>query len=118
MLARYGEYDWYESRDAASLITRIVNAQSPGRGTFVEIPAMNHDHSEFPNAANVFNETNGRTNPRPAVEVMLNWLRATFTARKPGLKDISFVFQSEDRSNSRTDQRTALARMASRAISA
>jgi pimeloyl-ACP methyl ester carboxylesterase len=78
VLAVYGEYDWFESRDAASLIARIVNAKSPGRGTFVEIPAMNHHFSEFPNAAGAFKETNGKVNPDPAVKEMLNWLQTIF----------------------------------------
>jgi pimeloyl-ACP methyl ester carboxylesterase len=75
VLAVYGEYDWFESRDAVSLIARIVNAKSPGRGTFVEVPAMNHHFSEFPNAADAFKETNGKVNPGRAVKLMLKWLR-------------------------------------------
>jgi pimeloyl-ACP methyl ester carboxylesterase len=77
VLAVYGEYDWFETRDAASLIARIVNAKSPGRGTFVEVPAMNHHFWQFPNAANAFSETNGTVNPDPAVKVMLKWLQET-----------------------------------------
>jgi pimeloyl-ACP methyl ester carboxylesterase len=80
VLAVYGEYDWFESRDAASLIARIVNATSPGRGTFVEIPAMNHHFSEFRNAADAFTEKNGKVNPDPAVKVMLQWLQTTFNS--------------------------------------
>ena len=34
VLAMLGEYDWFESREPAALIARIVNARSPGRGTF------------------------------------------------------------------------------------
>jgi pimeloyl-ACP methyl ester carboxylesterase len=81
VLAVHGAFDWFESRDAASLIARIVNAMSPGRGTFVEIPGMNHHFWEFKNAADAFNETNGRVNPDPAVEVMLTWLREIFGRR-------------------------------------
>src|SRR5688572_25942353 len=41
VLAMYGEYDWFESRDATTLMARIVNAKSPGRGTYAEVPRMN-----------------------------------------------------------------------------
>ncbi len=54
VLAMYGEYDWFESRDATSLIARIVNAQRPGHGTFVEIPRMNHHFSQFSDASDAF----------------------------------------------------------------
>ena len=69
VLAMYGEYDWFESRDATSLIARIVNSRRPGRGTFVEIPRMNHHFSQFGDASHAFRETNGTVNPDPAVEV-------------------------------------------------
>ena len=74
----YGEYDWFESRDATSLIARIVNAQRPGHGTFVEIPRMNHHFSQFSDASDAFRERNGTANPDPAVDVMLAWLTKVF----------------------------------------
>lgn len=80
VLALYGEYDWFESRDATSLIVRIVNAKSPGRGTFVEIPRMNHHFAEYPSATAAFAESNGRVNPEPAVSAMLDWLRRVFSS--------------------------------------
>jgi len=79
VLAVYGEYDWFESRDAASLIARIVSAKTPGRGTFVEIPAMNHHFQKFRNAADAFTEKNGKVNPEPVVNVMLKWLQTLFS---------------------------------------
>lgn len=75
VLALYGEYDWFESHDATTLITRIVNAKTPGRGTFAEIPRMNHHFSQFPNAAAAYAEKDGQVNPEPAVSVMLAWLQ-------------------------------------------
>ena len=75
VLAMYGEYDWFESRDATSLIARIVNARRPGQGGFVEIPRMNHHFSQFADASDAFTETNGKVNPDPAVNVMLEWLK-------------------------------------------
>lgn len=80
VLAIYGEYDWFESRNAASLIARIVNAKRPGHGTFIEIPHMNHHFSEFADAADAFRERNGKVNPDPAVKVMLEWLKKIFAS--------------------------------------
>lgn len=70
----YGQYDWFESHDATSLIARIVNAKSPGRGTFVEVPGMNHHFAVYPNPEAAFREEGGQVNPDPAVNVMLEWL--------------------------------------------
>lgn len=78
VLAMYGEYDWFESRDATSLIARIINAKSPGRGTYAEVPRMNHHFAEFTSAEAAFAEKEGRVNPEPAVEVMLAWLEKIF----------------------------------------
>jgi pimeloyl-ACP methyl ester carboxylesterase len=74
----YGAYDWFESADAASLITRIVNAKSPGRGTFEIVPGMNHHFAVFANAKDAFQEKSGRVDPRPAVDPMLKWLKEVF----------------------------------------
>jgi len=79
VLAMYGEYDWFESRDATSLIARIVNAKSPGRGTHAEVPRMNHHFAQFASAEAAFAEKDGRVNPEPAVEVMLAWLKKIFS---------------------------------------
>lgn len=74
VLTVFGEYDWFESKEAASLITRIVNAKAPGQGTFVSVPKMNHHFSVFASAEDAFREENGRVDPNPAVEPMLEWL--------------------------------------------
>jgi pimeloyl-ACP methyl ester carboxylesterase len=74
VLALYGEYDWFESHDATSIIARIANAKSPGRGTFAEIPRMNHHFEIFPSAEDAYHERNGTVNPEPAVKAMLEWL--------------------------------------------
>jgi pimeloyl-ACP methyl ester carboxylesterase len=76
VLAMYGELDWFESRDATVLIARIVNAKSAGRGTYAEIPHMNHHFEQFRDAQQAHRETDGTVNPEPAVQVMLNWLRS------------------------------------------
>jgi pimeloyl-ACP methyl ester carboxylesterase len=74
VLALYGQYDWFESRDATSIIARIANARTPGHGTFVEISAMNHHFDTFASADDAYHERNGTVNPEPAVAVMLRWL--------------------------------------------
>lgn len=79
VLALYGEYDWFESHDATSLIARIVSAKTPGRGSFAEIPRMNHHFAQFPNATAAFAEKDGEVNPEPAVSVMLAWLAKVFS---------------------------------------
>jgi pimeloyl-ACP methyl ester carboxylesterase len=79
VLAMYGEYDWFESRDATTLITRIVNAKSPGRGTYAEVPRMNHHFAEFTSPEAAFAEKDGKVNPEPAVNVMLTWLQKIFS---------------------------------------
>jgi pimeloyl-ACP methyl ester carboxylesterase len=78
VLAMYGEYDWFESRDATSLIARIVEAKNPGRGAYVEIPRMNHHFAQYPNAAAAFAEKQGQVNAEPAVGAMLEWLKKVF----------------------------------------
>jgi hypothetical protein len=65
-----------------------VNAKSPGRGTFVQIAAMNHHFWLFPTAADAFNEANGTVNPDPAVTVMLRWLQMTFDSAGASAKDV------------------------------
>jgi dienelactone hydrolase len=75
VLALYGQYDWFESHDAVSLIARIVNSTTPGRGTFIEVPGMNHHFEIYPDAQAAFREENGQVNPDPAVDAMLAWLR-------------------------------------------
>ncbi len=79
VLAIYGEYDWFESREATALITRIVNAKTPGRGTYAEVPRMNHHFAEFATAEAAFAEKEGRVNPEPAVKIMLAWLEKVFS---------------------------------------
>jgi pimeloyl-ACP methyl ester carboxylesterase len=80
VLAMYGEYDWFESRDAASLIARIASARASGAGTFIEIPRMNHHFTQYPNPSAAFAEKDGEVNPEPAVAAMLEWLRRILTA--------------------------------------
>jgi dienelactone hydrolase len=82
VLALYGEYDWFESRDAVSLIARVVNARQPGRGTFIEIPRMNHHFAVFGSAEEAFSETNGKVDAAAAVRPMLAWLESLDVSRE------------------------------------
>lgn len=75
VLAMFGEYDWFESRDATALITRIVNRAQPGRGAYVEVPRMNHHFAVFASAEDAFREANGKVDQNAAVRPMLEWLR-------------------------------------------
>ncbi len=76
VLVTYGEYDWFESADAASLITRIVNSRTKGQGTFHLVPRMNHHFEVYADPSDAFREENGRVDPDPAVGPMLKWLEA------------------------------------------
>jgi hypothetical protein len=53
----------------------VRQSNAPGRGTFAEIPRMNHHFARFPEATAAYAEKNGEVNPAPAVDVMLAWLR-------------------------------------------
>jgi dienelactone hydrolase len=76
VLAMFGEYDWFESRDAAALIARIVNARHPERGTFIEVPRMNHHFNVFDSPEAAFKEESGKVDAAAAVQPMLEWLES------------------------------------------
>ena len=82
VLAMFGEYDWFESRDATALIARIANAKRPGHGAYVEIPRMNHHFAVFESADAAFAERNGKVDAAAAVRPMLEWLAATTSERE------------------------------------
>jgi pimeloyl-ACP methyl ester carboxylesterase len=82
VLAMFGEYDWFESRDATALIARIVNARRPGRGTYIEVPRMNHHFTAFDSADAAFAEKNGRVDAAAAVGPMLQWLAKAAKGRE------------------------------------
>jgi pimeloyl-ACP methyl ester carboxylesterase len=81
VLAMYGEYDWFESREATALIARIANARSAGRGTYAEVARMNHHFAQYRSPEDAYAEKNGEVNPEPAVSVMLAWLGKVLAAR-------------------------------------
>ena len=74
MLVLSGEYDWFESRDAAQLIANLVNARRPGAATFRELPRLDHHFTRFETRVDAFKERNGTTDAAPAVQAIQQWL--------------------------------------------
>jgi len=74
VLVLYGEYDWFESRDAARLIADIVNNRQPGSATFQELPQLNHHFTQYPTRRDAYREQNGKETAEPAVRAILDWL--------------------------------------------
>jgi pimeloyl-ACP methyl ester carboxylesterase len=74
VLVLYGEYDWFESRDAAALIAEVVNRQRPGTATLRVIPGVDHHFTRYPNARAAYREEGGAVAVDPAIEAILAWL--------------------------------------------
>ncbi len=74
VLVLYGEYDWFESHDAAQLIANIVNARQPGSATFRELPQLDHHFTRYASRRATFQEKAGKENAQPAVSAILDWL--------------------------------------------
>jgi dienelactone hydrolase len=74
VLVLYGEYDWFESRDAAQLIANIVNRRQPGSATFRELPQIDHHFTRYASPRDAFKEKGGREDAAPAVQAILDWL--------------------------------------------
>lgn len=74
VLVLYGEYDWFESQDAARLIADIVNRRAPGTATFSVLPRTDHHFTKFANGLEAFQDKNGTVDAAPAVNAILEWL--------------------------------------------
>jgi dienelactone hydrolase len=74
VLVLYGQYDWFESRDAAQLIATIVNDRRPGSAMFRELPQLDHHFMQYATPRDAFAEQNGKENAAPAVTAILDWL--------------------------------------------
>jgi hypothetical protein len=74
VLVLHGEYDWFESRDAAQLIANIVNDRQPGSATFRELPQLDHHFTRYATRRAAFREKDGKENADPAVKAILDWL--------------------------------------------
>ena len=46
----------------------------------VEIPRMNHDFVQYPDASRAFPDSAGKVDPDPAAKVMQGWLKRIFAA--------------------------------------
>lgn len=75
VLVLYGEYDWFESRDAAALIAAIVNRKRPGTATLRVIPQLNHHLSKYATREDAFRESGGSEHAAPVVEAILAWMK-------------------------------------------
>jgi hypothetical protein len=75
VLAMYGEYDWFESRDAVRLIADIVNRERPGTATFHEVPGLNHHFTRYASRIAAFHEQGGVPDPSEFVRIVLAWLQ-------------------------------------------
>lgn len=80
VLVLYGEYDWFESRDAAGLIADVVNRKHPGNATFIVLPKLDHHFSQYANRRDARAERGGTPMAAPAVDAILSWLRKTVDA--------------------------------------
>lgn len=74
VLVLYGEYDWFESHDAAQLIADIVNNRKPGAAQFLEVPQLDHHFTRYASRRDAFRENAGKENAAPAVTAILDWL--------------------------------------------
>ncbi len=75
VLVLYGEYDWFEDAAAHQLVADTVNRRKPGHARFVVIPQTDHHFVRYETPQAAFREEGGRTDPDPAVNEMLRWLR-------------------------------------------
>jgi dienelactone hydrolase len=75
VLVLYGEYDWFESRDAAALIAEIVNRRRPGSAAFEVLPKTDHHFMAFESPRAAFRDEGGSERAAPAVEAILAWLK-------------------------------------------
>ena len=82
VLVLYGEFDWYESRDAAALIADIVNRKHPGAATLRVVPGLDHHFMRYATRRDAFKESGGIVAADPVVEAILAWL-AQIDMRRP-----------------------------------
>ena len=80
VLVLYGEFDWFESHEAAQLIASIVNRTKPGLAVFKEVPATNHHFTRYPSREAAYQEQGGTVDVASAVDAMLEWLQKRKTS--------------------------------------
>jgi pimeloyl-ACP methyl ester carboxylesterase len=91
VLALYGQYDWFDSRASVELIATLAERGAPGHAEFRELPQLDHHFTRYRSAQDAFREENGRPDPGPAVEAILQWLerigvRERIASGAPGAK--------------------------------
>jgi pimeloyl-ACP methyl ester carboxylesterase len=74
VLVMYGEYDWFESRDAAALIADVVNRTRLGSATFAVVPGLDHHFMRYMTARDAYRERDGVVAADPVVDAILTWL--------------------------------------------
>ncbi len=74
VLVVYGEFDWFESRDAAALIADIVNRKRPGTATLRVVPGLDHHFMRYATPRDAYRESGGVVATDPVVEANLAWL--------------------------------------------
>jgi dienelactone hydrolase len=74
VLVLYGEYDWFESRDAVALIADIVNRQRAGAATLKVVPGLDHHFMRYATRNDAYAERGGVVAADPVVESILGWL--------------------------------------------
>jgi len=74
VLVLYGEFDWFESRDAAALIVDVVNRARPGAATLTVVPGLDHHFVRYASRREAFRETGGTVAADPVVSATLSWL--------------------------------------------
>ncbi len=75
VLALYGEYDWFESRDAVGLIADVVNHRRPGAATLQIVPGLDHHFMRYATRRDAHQERGGVEAAAPVIETILGWLR-------------------------------------------
>jgi pimeloyl-ACP methyl ester carboxylesterase len=71
----YGEFEQFEMRHGHRLIVDIINAKTPGRATWLEIPAAGHDLRIYPDPVTAYTFEGGQSRPELSVTPMIAWIR-------------------------------------------
>jgi len=82
VLALYGEFDWFETRDAAELIVDVVNRTRADAAALSVVPGLDHHFVRYANRRDAYRETGGTVATDPVVQAMLAWL-ARIGVRRP-----------------------------------
>ena len=81
VLVLYGEYDWFETSDAAARIASIVNGRRPGAAEFRLLPRTDHHFTRFPSREAAFRDTDGTPDAKPADVLIVAWLKRVAAPR-------------------------------------